>query len=104
MQLIQSYAALIRENYTYLIIGTLIIGVITGLVTPAPGLFIRQYNIPLIVIMIGDMGFTITFKSIGIAAIRDWKGFSFGLGLNFIFAPFLCWLLEGRAACLTHTS
>jgi len=92
MKLIQAYAAFVRNNYTYLITGTLIIGVITGLVTPVPGLFIRQFNIPLIIIMIGAMGFTITFKSLGMA-IRDWKGFSFGLGLNFIFAPFLCWLL-----------
>jgi predicted Na+-dependent transporter len=42
--------------------------------------------------MIAAMGFTITFKSLGIAA-RDWKGFSFGIVLNFLFAPFLCWLL-----------
>lgn len=60
--------------------------------TPAPGLLLRQINIPLIVIMIGAIGFTITFKSLGLA-IRDWKAFSFGLGMNFIFAPFICWLL-----------
>lgn len=93
MRLIQAYAAFVRNNYTYLIIATLLASVVVGLVTPTPGLFIRQFNIPLIIIMIGAMGFTITFKSLGMAAIRDWKGFSFGLGLNFIFAPFLCWLL-----------
>jgi predicted Na+-dependent transporter len=42
--------------------------------------------------MIAAMGFTITFRSLG-AAAKDWKGFSFGLVLNFLFAPFLCWLL-----------
>jgi len=93
MRFIQAYAAFVRNNYTYLIIATLVASVVVGLMTPAPGLFIRQFNIPLIVVMIGAMGFTITFKSLSIAAMRDWKGFSFGLGLNFIFAPFLCWLL-----------
>lgn len=52
----------------------------------------RKFNIPLVVIMIGSMGFTITFKSLGMAA-RDWKSFLLGLVLSFAFAPLLCWLL-----------
>lgn len=87
-----AYAKFIREKYTYLIISALIIGVITGFFTSRPGVYIRQFNTPLIIIMIAAMGFTITFKSLGTAA-KDWKGFSFGLALNFLFAPFLCWLL-----------
>jgi predicted Na+-dependent transporter len=92
MKAILAYAKFVRESYTYIIIGTLIVGVVVGLVTPGPGLFIRQLNVPLIVIMIGAMGFTITFNSLALAA-RDWKGTSFGLVLNFLFAPFLCWIL-----------
>jgi len=92
MKWIQFYAAFIRNNYTYVIIATLIAGILVGLATSTPGAFIQQFNVPLIVIMIAAMGFTITFKSLG-AAARDWKGFSFGLVLNFLFAPFLCWLL-----------
>lgn len=38
------------------------------------------------------MSFTITFSNLGMAA-RNWKGTSFGIVLNFLFAPFLCWLL-----------
>jgi len=92
MKAVVNYAKFIRENYTYIIIATLVIAVIVGLFTASPGKAIRQANTPLIVIMIGAMGFTITFRSLG-AAARDWKGFSFGLVLNFLFAPFLCWLL-----------
>ena len=92
MKWIQAYATFIRNNYTYIIIGALIVGVVVGLVSSTPGVFIQQFNVPLIIIMIGAIGFTITFKSLGMA-IRDWKGFSFGLVLNFFFAPFLCWLL-----------
>jgi len=92
MSVIMTYAKFIRENYTYIIITTLVIGVIAGFFTARPGVYIRQFNTPLIIIMIAAMGFTITFRSLGTAA-KDWKGFSFGLVLNFLFAPFLCWLL-----------
>jgi len=92
MKWLQSYATFVRNNYTYIIIGTLIVGVVAGLVTPAPGLLIRQFNVPLIVILIAAMSFTITFQNLGSAA-RDWKGTLLGLVLNFLFAPFLCWLL-----------
>lgn len=92
MKLIMNYARVVREKYTYIIITTLIIGGIIGFFTARPGFYIRQFNTLLIIIMIGAMGFTITFKSLGGAA-KEWRGFSFGLVLNFLFAPFLCWLL-----------
>lgn len=92
MKFIMNYAKFVRENYTYIIITTLVIGVIVGLITARPGVYIRQFNTPLIIIMISAMGFTIIFKRLGTAA-KDWRGFSFGLALNFLFAPFLCWLL-----------
>jgi len=87
-----AYAKFVREKYTYIILTTLAIAVVVGLFTSSPGVHIRQFNTPVIVIMIAAMGFTITFKSLAMA-IRDWKGFCFGLVLNFLFAPFLCWLL-----------
>jgi BASS family bile acid:Na+ symporter len=92
MKILMSYARFVREKYTYIIIATLLIGMTIGFFTPRPGQFLRQANTPLIVIMIATMGFTITFKSLG-TAVKDWKGFSFGLMLNFLFAPFLCWIL-----------
>ncbi len=90
--MILAYARFMREKYAYVIISTLAVAIIVGLITPAPGIFIRKFSAPLIIIMIGAMGFTITFKSLGMAA-KDWKCFSFGLLLNFLFAPLLCWLL-----------
>jgi len=92
MKIIITYAKFVREKYTYIILTTLIIAVVVGFFTSRPGFYIRQLNTLLIVIMIGAMGFTITLRSLGMAA-RDWKGFSLGLALNFLFAPFLCWLL-----------
>jgi predicted Na+-dependent transporter len=101
MKAIMNYARFVREKYTYIIIAALVIGIIVGLFTSSPGQALRQANTPLIVIMIAAMGFTITFKSLG-AAFRDWKGFSFGLVLNFLFAPFLCWILA-RIFLSSHT-
>ncbi|WEU40185.1 MAG: hypothetical protein OdinLCB4_006865 [Candidatus Odinarchaeum yellowstonii] len=87
-----SYAKFIKEKYTYIIISALIVGLIIGVFTPSPGLVLRQFNTPLIIIMIGAMGFTITFKNLG-EAVKDIKGFTLGMALNFLFAPFLCWIL-----------
>jgi predicted Na+-dependent transporter len=101
MKAILTYAKFVREKYTYIILTILVIAIIVGLFTSSPGMFIRQFNTPLIVIMIAAMGFTITFKSLAIAG-KDWKGFSFGLILNFLFAPFLCWLLA-RLFLSSHT-
>jgi len=92
MKTIMNYAKFVREKYTYIIIMTLVLGVICGFFTSCPGEAIRQFNTPLIIIMIVAMGFTITFKSLG-QALRDLKGFFFGLALNFLLAPFLCWFL-----------
>jgi predicted Na+-dependent transporter len=96
-----AYAKFVREKYTYIILTTLAIAVVVGLFTSSPGVHIRQFNTPVIVIMIAAMGFTITFKSLAMA-IRDWKGFSMGLVLSFLFAPFLCWLLA-RIFLSAHT-
>jgi len=90
--MLAAYAQFIREKYTVIIISTLVLGILVGLYTPAPGIAIRQISTFLIVIMIGAMGFTITIKSLGMAA-KDWKSFLLGLILNFGFAPLLCWLL-----------
>ncbi len=92
MKAIDAYAKFVRENYTYIIIATLVIAIIVGLFTAKPGQFIRQFNTPLIIILIAAMSFTITFSNLGVAA-RNWKGTVLGLALNFLFAPFLCWLL-----------
>ncbi|MGQ9546355.1 MAG: arsenic resistance protein [Dehalococcoidia bacterium] len=92
MKAILAYAKFIREKYTYIILTTLVIAVIVGLFTSSPGVHIRQFNTPLIVILIAAMSFTITFSNLGMAA-RNWKRTLLGLVLNFLFAPFLCWLL-----------
>ncbi|MGQ9587120.1 MAG: arsenic resistance protein [Thermoplasmata archaeon] len=93
MKAILTYARIVRERYTFIIIGALVIALAVGLFTSTPGTFIRQFNVPLIVVLIAAMSFTITFSALG-KAIKNWKGTIAGLVLNFLFAPFLCWILS----------
>jgi len=92
MSAILRYAKIIRERYTAIIIGTLIIAILIGCFTSSPGIFIRQFNVLLIIVLIGAMSFTITFDSLA-KAFKNWKGTIVGLALNFLFAPLLCWSL-----------
>jgi len=88
----RAYAEFMRRNYSYVILATLVIGVSTGLFTSRPGVVIRAFNVPLMVIMIAAMGFAITFRSLG-AAVTRWREFLLGFLMNFAFAPVLCWLI-----------
>lgn len=86
------FANFVREKYSYIIVSSLIAGVIIGLFTSYPGIILKRLSIALIVLMIASMGFTITLKSFTLA-LRDLKRFSFGMSLNFIFAPLICYLI-----------
>lgn len=90
--MLYTYARFMRERYAYLITGTLVLAAAWELVTPAPGLFLRRFSAPLMVVMIAAMGFTITIRSLGMAT-KDWRSFSLGVLLNFVWAPAMCWAL-----------
>jgi predicted Na+-dependent transporter len=90
--MLAAYARFMRERYAYVISGTLVLAAAWGLVTSAPGLFLRGFSAPLMVIMIAAMGFTITIHSLGMAT-KDWRAFSLGVLLNFALAPAMCWAL-----------
>jgi len=87
-----AYARFVRENYTYIILTTLVIAVVVGLFTSSPGAFIKHFNTPLIIVLIAAMSFTITFRDMAAAAM-NWQGSLFGVGVNFVLAPLLCWTL-----------
>ncbi|MDI3502431.1 MAG: arsenite transporter [Archaeoglobi archaeon] len=89
---IQRFASFVRDKYSYIIITSLILGILVGFYTNYPGLVLKKFSVAFIVVMIASMGFTITFRSFALA-LRDLKGFSFGMALNFIFAPLLCYAI-----------
>ncbi|MBC7189503.1 hypothetical protein H5U35_04730 [Candidatus Aerophobetes bacterium] len=91
-KIILTYTKIMRENISLVLLITLAAGIGTGLFTSMPGLFIRKFDLALVVIMIGVMGFTITFKNLT-SSTRGVIELFLGLVLNFLFAPFLCWIL-----------
>jgi len=87
----QELAKLIKEKYSYIMISSLTLGVVIGLNTNYPGTLLKRYSTEFIFLMIASMGFTMTFSSF-ISALKDLKGFLFGMFLNFVFAPMLCYI------------
>ena len=90
--MIQRFALFVREKYSYIIISSLIAGIIVGFYTSYPGMLLKRFSVLFVVIMIASMGFTITFRSFALA-LKDFKGFSVGMILNFVFAPLICFAL-----------
>lgn len=90
--MVRKFADFVRERYSHIIISSLILGVVLGLYTSYPGLVLKKFSTAFTVVMIASMGFTITFRSFALA-LRDLKGFSFGMALNFLLAPLLCYAI-----------
>ena len=86
------FASFVREKYSYIIISSLIAGIAVGFYTSYPGMLLKRFSLAFIILMIASMGFTITFRSFALA-VRDLKGFSVGMALNFAFAPLLCYAI-----------
>ncbi len=86
------FAAFMRQRYSQLIVAALLLGLVSGGWTPAPGRFIRRFAFALIFLMIGAMGFTLRLRSLG-RALQETKAVLLGLALNFAVAPLLCWAL-----------
>jgi len=85
----QRYAGLVRRYYSAIIVSTLLVAVAVGALTGAPGRTLMRFSVPLIAVMIGAMEFTIPIRALGLA-LRDWRGVSFDLALNFLLAPAIC--------------
>lgn len=86
------FAAFMHQRYSQVIVTALVLGLVSGGWTPAPGRFIRRFAFALIFLMIGAMGFTLRLSTLG-RALQETKAFLVGLGLNFAAAPLLCWVL-----------
>lgn len=82
-----------KEKYSYLIIGALIIAMIIGLFSSQVGMLLKPLTAPLVMLMIASMGFTMTPRGFALA-FREVKGFSFGMGFNFLVAPLLCYTIS----------
>ncbi|RLI78263.1 hypothetical protein DRP05_07795 [Archaeoglobales archaeon] len=90
--MVRRFASFVREKYSYIIISSLIAGIVVGFYTSYPGMLLRRFSVLFVVVMIASMGFTITFRSFALA-LRDLKGFSVGMLLNFVIAPLICFAI-----------
>ncbi len=86
------FAESIRKNYQTLIITTVIVGLLLGLWTTAPGQALQHYSKALTFLMILFISFTITPRQFA-SVSRQPVAVIAGLVLNFAFMPLLCWLL-----------
>jgi len=85
-------AEAIRKNYQAIIIGAVIVGLILGVWTTAPGRALQRYSQVLTFLMILFISLTITPRQFALVA-RQPVAVIAGLALNFVYMPVLCWAL-----------
>jgi len=90
---ILTFCEFCRKEYSKIIFTTLIIAIISGIFISYVGILLKPLTTHLMIIMIASMGFTMTLKSFTFA-FREVRGFSFGMVLNFVLAPLLCFILS----------
>lgn len=92
------YAEFVRKHYQVIIVATVVVGLLLGTVTTAPGRALQGYSQFLTFLMILFISFTITPRQFVLVA-RQPAAVVAGLLLNFAYMPLLCWAL---ARLLVH--
>jgi len=92
VRLLLACARFIRENYQSIIIAAVVIGLVLGLWTTAPGRVLQSWTQALMFFMILFISVTIMPRDFALVA-RQPVGVGAGLALNFVFMPLLCWAL-----------
>lgn len=86
------FAEFVRKNYQVIITTTVIVGLLLGLWTTAPGQALQRYSKPLTFLMILFISFTLTPRQFAQVA-RQPVAVMAGLLLSFVYMPVLCWAL-----------
>lgn len=87
-----AFAETIRKNYQTIILIAVVIGLVLGAFTIAPGKTLQNYSQALTFFMILLISLTITPQQF-IFVARQPGAVLAGLGLNFLFMPLVCWVL-----------
>jgi BASS family bile acid:Na+ symporter len=85
-------AEFVRKHYMVTILATVVVGLLLGLWTTAPGRGLQGYSQLLTFLMILFISFTITPRQFALVA-RQPGAVAAGLLLNFAYMPLLCWAL-----------
>lgn len=86
------FAEFIRKNYQTIIIVTVIVGLLLGLRTTAPGKAVQRYSQALTFMMILFISFTLTPREFALV-VRQPVAVITGVLLTFVYMPLLCWVL-----------
>ncbi|MGQ9715610.1 MAG: bile acid:sodium symporter family protein [Anaerolineae bacterium] len=82
----------VRKNYQTIILITVVVGLLLGSWTTAPGKALQGYSKALTFLMILFISLTITPRQFALVA-RKPAAVVAGLALNFVYMPLLCWAL-----------
>jgi len=88
----KQFAEFIRKNYQTIILITVVVGLLLGLWTAAPGKVVQRYSQALTFLMILFISLTITPRQFALV-VRQPLAVVAGLVLNFVYMPLLCWAL-----------
>ena len=86
------FAGYVREHYQAIIVSTVVVGLLSGIWTTAPGKALQSSSQLLTFLMILFISLTITPRQFVQVARRP-AAVAVGLVLNFVYMPLLCWLL-----------
>ena len=92
MKPLLTIAEWVRKQYQTIIIIAVVLGLVLGIWTAAPGKFLQNYSQVLTFLMIFFISLTITPKQF-VTVRRQPMAVLSGLLLNFAFMPLLCWAL-----------
>jgi len=98
LNIMTQFAEFIRKNYQTIILVTVVVGLLLGLWTTAPGKAIQRYSQVLTFLMILFISLTITPRQFALV-VRQPGAVLAGLLLTFAYVPLLCWAL---ARLLVH--
>jgi BASS family bile acid:Na+ symporter len=92
MKQLLAFAELIRGQYQSIIIGSVVLGLLLGMWTSAPGRGLQAYSQALTFLMILFISLTITPRQFALV-LRQPLPILAGLFLNFLYMPLVCWVL-----------
>jgi len=100
MKQLLNFAEFIRKQYQVIIIGAVVLGLVLGLWTSAPGKALQTYSQALTFLMILFISLTIQPRQLALV-VRQPLPVLAGLLLNFVYMPLVCW---GLARLLVNDS
>jgi arsenite transporter len=92
MSYLFAFAEVVRKQYQSIIIGAVLLGLLLGGWTTAPGKALQAYTQALTFLMILFISLTITPRQFSLVARQPFPILT-GLLLNFVYMPLVCWAL-----------